>query len=225
MHKKIFLTGSIAFLFIGVALLPITAQMTSTEDIALQETTVIEKFMDDVERIASESQTFRDFAQKLQDLCLNNEYSKFTIVNELVAKMLQFLTKTRGFYSSGINLYDLLGRFSSKLRPDYFVISYGAYHRLNPRKENSINRFKEGLSMWRYSDTSKLLKGRTLILERQPFGIHQKMIGPQVGIMKGFKGIYLDIESKLTGNAYVLFLGSVHRIRVFDLTPLSLNRK
>jgi hypothetical protein len=75
--------------------------------------------------------------------------------------------------------------------------------------------------MWRYSDTAKLLKGRTLILERQPFGIHQKMLGPQLGFMKGFKGIYIDIESKLTGNAYVFFLGRAHRIRAFDLTPLS----
>jgi hypothetical protein len=75
--------------------------------------------------------------------------------------------------------------------------------------------------MWRYSDVSKLLKGRTLILERQPFGVHQKMVGPQIGIMKGFRGIYIDIESKLTGNSYVVFMGIVHRIRTFDLTPLS----
>ncbi|DAC72681.1 MAG TPA: hypothetical protein DSN98_03815 [Thermoplasmata archaeon] len=220
MYKKTLLTLSVALLFIGVAILPITAQMTQTEDIALQETNVIEKFMDNVERIASESQTFSEFSQKLQDLLLNSEFSKFTIVNELVAKMLQFLTTEKGILGSGINLLDLLGRFSTTLRPSYFVISYGAYHRLSPRKENSINRFKEGLSMWRYSDVSKLLKGRTLILERHPFGIHQKMIGPQVGFMKGFKGIYLDIESRLTGNAYVLFLGSAHRIRTFDLTPL-----
>jgi hypothetical protein len=47
------------------------------------------------------------------------------------------------------------------------------------------------------------------------------MIGPQLGLMKGFKGIYIDIESKLTGNAYVFFMGRVDRIRTFDLTPLS----
>jgi hypothetical protein len=221
MVKKAFITASIVFLFISVALLPASAQMAPTEDIVSRETTVVERFMDDVERIASESQTFQEFAVKFQDLCSNTQYSKFPVIQDLITKVLQFLeTKSRS-YTSGNNLLDLLGTFSSALRPDYFVISYGAYHRLSPRKENSIDRFKQGLSMWRYSDTSKLLKGRTLILERHPFGIHQKMIGPQIGLMKGFKGIYLDIESKLTGNAYVFFLGSVHRIRAFDLTPLS----
>jgi hypothetical protein len=221
MNKKAFLAASIALLFISISLLPVSAQKTSTQDTELQEATMVEKFMDEVERIASESQTFRDFAEKLQDICLSNDYGKFTIVREVISKMLQFLMKEKGFSIGGINILDLLGKFSSKFSPSYFVISYGAYNRLNPRKENSIGRFKEGFSVWRYSDTSKLLKGRTLILERQPFGIHQKMIGPQLGLMKGFKGIYLDIESKLTGNAYVVFIGRVDRIRTFDLTPLS----
>jgi hypothetical protein len=221
MYKKTFLAGSMVFLFIGVALLPASAQMAPTEDIVSQEATMVEKFMDDVERIATESQTFQDFAVKFKDLCVNTQYSRFTVVQDLITKLLQFLMEKSGSYTSGSSLLDLLGKFSSSLRPDYFVISYGAYHRLSPRKENSIDRFKQGLSMWRYSDASKLLKGRTLILERHPFGIHQKMIGPQIGLMKGFKGIYLDIKSKLTGNAYVFFLGSVHRIRAFDLTPLS----
>lgn len=201
MYKKIFLTGIIAFLFIGTTLSPVTAQMTLTENTSYRETWTIENFMDGVEKIASESQTFSEFASKLRDLCLTNEYNKFPIIQELITKMLQFLTKEKALSASGMNLLDFLGTFSSKLHPNYFVISYGAYHRLNPRKENSINRFKEGLSMWRYSDTSKLLKDRTLIFGRQPFGIHQKMLGPQLGFMKGFKGIYLDIESRLTGNA------------------------
>jgi len=221
MNKKAFLAASIALLFISISLLPVSAQKTSIQDIELQEATVIEKFMDEVERIASKSQTFCDFAEKLQDLCLNIEYGKFTVVREFISKMHQFLIKERGVSIAGINIYDLLGKFSSKFRPNYFVISYGAYNRLNPQKENSISRFKEKLSMWRYSETSKLLKGRTLILGQQPFGIHQKMIGPQLGLMKGFRGIYLDIESKITGNAYVFFMGRVDRIRTFDLTPCS----
>jgi hypothetical protein len=220
MNKKALLAGSMVFLFIGVALSPVSANNT-TEDILYQETTAIDTFMEKVERIASESHTFSDFVERLQELCQNDELSKFPVVRELVSKILSKLLKEDGLSIAGFNLDDLLEKLSLKSRPDYFVISFGAYHRLSPRKENSINRFKERLSMWRYSDASKLLKGRTLILERQPFGIHQKMIGPQIGIMKGFRGIYIDIESKLTGNAYVVFLGSVHRIRAFDLTPLS----
>ncbi len=221
MVKKIFLAGMITVLFFGVIVSPATAVMTPTENTSYQETHTIESFMEDVEAIAAESQTFSEFIEKLQNLCDTNEYIKYPVVQDLLSRMLQFLTKERALSASGLNLINLLGAFSSKFSANYFVISYGAYHRLNPRKENSIDRFKERLSMWRYTDTAKLLKGRTLIFERQPFGIHQKMLGPQLGFMKGFKGIFLDIESKLTGNAYVFFLGRAHRIRAFDLTPLS----
>ena len=221
MYKKIFLAGMITLLFIGIAVSPATAQLNLQDDTSCQETLTVERFMNDVETIAAESQTFSEFMEKLQSICLTNEYLKYPIVQQFMTKILQLLTKERALFSSGLGLLDLLGTFSSKLSANYFVISYGAYHRLNPRKENSINRFKERLSMWRYSDTAKLLKGRTLIFERQPFRIHQKMLGPQIGFMKGFKGIYIDIESKLTGNSYVFFLGRVHRIRAFDLTPLS----
>jgi len=221
MFKKIFLTGIIFALFTGIILSPATAQFTLTENTSIRETRTIEKLMDDVEHIAAEADTFPEFVSQLQELCLKNEYIKFPVVRELASKIIQFLTKERALGGSGLNLLNLLGVFSSKLSPNYFVISYGAYHRLNPRKENSIDRFRERLSMWRYSDSAKLLKGRTLVLERQPFGVHQKMLGPQLGFMRGFRGIYLDIESKLTGNAYVFFMGRVQRIRAFDLTPLS----
>jgi hypothetical protein len=221
MGKKIFLVGCIAFLFIGVAFQPIPAQTTPIEDIALQEATQIENLMDTIERIAFESTTYSEFTVNLQDLLLKNQTAKFPIVHELIVKILQFFLKRGETTESTSYILDLFERISGKLHPSYFVISYGAYHRLNPRKENSINRFKEGLSMWRYSEASKLLKGRTLIIERHPFEIHQKMKGPQVGFMRGFRGIYLDIESKLTGNAYVFFIGGAQKIRVFDLTPLS----
>ncbi|MBN1860374.1 MAG: hypothetical protein JW840_02810 [Candidatus Thermoplasmatota archaeon] len=223
MYKKTILAGTMVFLLIGVAMLPASAKTTLVEDLRRQETTVIEQFMNDVERIASESQSFTDFAQKLQNLLLTKNYGKFPIVHEIFSKIVQFLTKTQSSSIAGLNILNLLGKSSSLrlISRSFFVLSYGAYHRLNPRKENSINRFKERLSMWRYSDAARLLKGKTLILERHPFGIHQRVIGPQLGIMRGFKGIYLDIESKLTGNAYVFFIGSARRIHAFDLTPFS----
>lgn len=221
MYKKTILATTMVFLLMGVALLPVSAQTASSEDLESQETTTIETFMIDVERIAVESNTFSEFVQKLRNLVFEKDYSKYAVINEMFSKILQYLVKSQGFSIAGINILDLLGKSSSRLSSNYFVISYGAYHRLNPRKENSIDLFKERFSMWRYSDAARLLKGKTLIFERHPFGINQKMIGPQLGIMRGFRGIYLDIESKLTGNSYVLFIGGARRIRAFDLTPLS----
>ncbi len=220
MVKKILLAGIITVLFAGLIISPATAQLTQ-EEVSLKETRTIERFMDDVEIIAADSQSFSEFIEKLQTLCLTNDYIQYPVVQNLVVRMLEFLTKERALSGTGLNLLEFLGDLSSNLGGNYFVLSYGAYHRLNPRKENSINRFKERLSMWRYSDTAKLIKGRTLTFERKPFGLHQKMVGPQIGFMKGFKGIFIDIESKLTGNAYVFFIGKARRIHAFDLTPLS----
>jgi hypothetical protein len=221
MVKKIFLAGMMIALMGGIIVAPATAQLVQTDNTSLLESRTMERFMDDVEAIAAESQSFSEFIEKLSELCQTNDYIRFPVIQDLFVRLLQYFTKERALSSSGLGLLGLLNLFSSKLNYKYFVISFGAYNRLNPRKDNTITRFKERLSMWRYSDDARLLKGRTLIFERQPFGIHQKMLGPQLGFMKGFKGIFLDIESRLTGNAYVFFLGRAHRIRAFDLTPLS----
>jgi hypothetical protein len=221
MMKKAFLAMSITILFISVSVLPVSAQMISTQNTEVQEAIMIENFMGEIEQIASESQTFNDFIENLQDCCMSTEYKNNTIVREIISNLLQFLIKERGVLIGGSNIYEILEKLSSKFRSDYFVISYGAYNRLNPLKENSIDLFKMRLSMWRYSKISTLLEGKTLILERHPFGIHQKMIGPQLGFMNGFRGIHLDFESKITGNSYVMFIGRVDRIRVFQLTPIS----
>jgi hypothetical protein len=220
MKRKTIIAGSFMFLLLGITLSPLTVSAQARDGIILKEVGAIDQFMDDVEQIASDSQSFSEFVQRFQSLSLKEEYARFPVVQNLINTILQKIVNEQELSIAGISLSDILGRFSIRLRPDYFVISFGAYHRLCPRKENSIDRFKEGLSMWRYSDTAKLLKGRTLVLERQPFGIHQKILGPQVGIMKGFRGIYIDLESRLTGNSYVFFIGRVHRIRAFDLTPL-----
>jgi hypothetical protein len=206
------------FLLLAVSL-PVTA-LTTLTDTGDEELTAIEKFMDAVERAAFTSTTEQQFLEKLNVLCESPDYEKFPVIRDLLQKLLCYLMEHRGICIGGIDISDLFEKLQIQDRPAYLVLSYGVYHRLNPRKDNSIKHIKARLSIFRYSDDSKILKGRTLILERQPFGIHQKMIGPQLGLMKGFKGIYIDVESKLTGKSYVFFMGRVDHIRVFDLTPL-----
>lgn len=220
MNKKAFLTANIIIIFISISFQPVTAHVTTTQNMEIQEATVFEKFMDELECVASESKTYCDFVEKIQGLCLNNEYRNCTIIQEFILKILPFLINERGASIGDINIYDLLGKFSI-FHSNYYVISYGFYNRLNPWKENSIDLFKVRLSMWRYSNTANSIDGRTLVLERHPFGIHQKIIGPQLGFMKGFTGIYLDIDSIHTGETFVIFMGRVDRIRMFSLTPLS----
>jgi hypothetical protein len=218
MNKKILLAVGMTFLLLAVSL-PVTALTTSTETVEVQETAAIEKLMDAIENAAYNSQSMSEFLEKLNDLCESPDYNKLPLLRDLLHKILCYLMNHQGFYVGGVDILDFFEKLPIKDRPAYLVLSYGVYNRLNPRKDNAVKLVKERLSMWRYSDDSKILKGRTLILERQPFGIHQKITGSQLGLMKGFKGIYIDIESKLTGKAYVFFMGRVDHIRVFDLTP------
>lgn len=220
MKKKALLAVGIVFLLVAVSL-PVSALTASPENVESQETAAIEQFMDEVERIVANSHSFNEFLDKLKNLTINNDNNSYPIIRDFLHKIISYIIKHQALYIGGINVFNLLEKFSPKAHSDYFVISYGVYHRLNPRKENSVDRIKAGLSIWHYSDASKIVKGRTLILKLQPFGTHQRMVGPQLGLMKGFKGIYLDVESKLTGKAYVFFMGRVDRIRVFDLTPQS----
>lgn len=220
MIKKTLLAVGIVFLLVAVSL-PVTALTASPENVKAQEMAAIEQFMDEVERAVANSHSFNEFLDKLKNITLNNDNNKYPVIRDFLHKIISYLIKHQALYIGGINVFNLLEKFSPKAHSDYFVLSYGVYHRLNPRKENSIDRFKAGLSMWRYSDVSKIIKGRTLVLELKPFGVHQRMVGPQLGLMKGFKGIYVDVESKLTGKAYVFFMGRADRIRAFDLTPRS----
>lgn len=224
MRKKAPFAVGIMFLFVALAFQAsaLTPSATCIED---QEANAVDTFMNNVEKAASESTNVNDFFDKVLTLSNNPDVHRFPILQEILGKLFYFMNGMdwgllKGT-SLGNRLSDLISRISPNARPDYIVISYGVYKRLNRFKENTLTRLKPGLSMWRYSDASIFVKGRTLVLERKPFGIHQRVVGPQIGLMRGFKGIYFDHESKLTANSYVFFIGHAHRIRVFDLTPFS----
>jgi hypothetical protein len=224
MRKKALLAIGIMFLFVALAF-QASALSPSINSVEVQETTAVDNFMDKIEQTANESTSINEFFDKLLNLYNGPDFSKFPVVHEILSKLFCYLMSESGGSMKDTMIGNLLNRMVDRIpsnaRPDYLVISYGVYKRHNPFKDNSVTRFKPGLSTWRYSATSILIKGRTLVLERKPFGIHQKMIGPQLGLMQGFKGIYIDHESKLTGDSYVFFMGHAHRIRVFDLTPFS----
>jgi len=224
MRKKAPFAVGITFLFVALAFqaAALTPSITCTED---QEANAVDTFMNNIEKAASESTNVNEFFDKVLTLSNNPDVHRFAILQEILGKLFCFMNGMDGKLlkgtSLGDRLSDLISRFSPNMRPDYIVISYGVYKRLNPFKDNTFTHLKPGLSMWRYTEASIFVKGRTLVIERKPFGIHQRVVGPQIGLMRGFKGIYFDHESKLTANSYVFFIGHAHRIRVFDISPFS----
>ena len=189
------------------------------------ESNVVEKLFDEIESAAYTANNFQEFLELVRNLYKNIEFEGFPIIKYLLNKILSWVTAQKGINFGGERLnafFDMfkIGRFRGYLK-NYFVVSYGMYNRWNPRKGDEIKLFKQGFEYWRYSGKSKLFKGRTLIVERQPFGIKQRVVGSQIGFMIGFRGLYIDRESRLTGNSYYIFIGGANRIRASDITPFS----
>ena len=228
--KKTMFAIGIITLLISLSFSSITMARPLDSITALHEERAIERFMDAVEDAAHQATSFDNFLELLRSLFNREDMQRFPILRELLNRLLDLQKNSRGFSFRGRSLSDLgnnqlTGLRENKIFPltakKHFVLSYGSYNRINPFRNNQVAIQKEGLTYWRYGGTSGLLRGRSLIIERQPFGIKQRVIGSQLGLMTGFRGIFMDIESRLTGNSYAFFMGSAVRIRAFDLSPFT----
>ena len=225
LKNKAILAVGVTFLFLALSMTPVSANATSKKiGLCEQESNAVGRLFDEIELAACNAHNYQEFLELVRDLFKNKEFETFPILKVILDKIVTWVTKERDYYF-GKNINALLERFNLGILKDgskyYFVFSYGSYNRWNPRKENEIRLFKQGFEFWRYSGKSKIFKGRTLIVERHPFGIKQRVIGSQIGVMTGFRGLHIDWESKLTGTAYNLFIGRANRIRAFDTTPFS----
>jgi len=210
-HTKSILAIGITLLILTGTLPALAAVPQSAHD---DENTAIQAFFDHVDTAAATSHSLREFLGKLYDLCCDKTLDRFPLLKDLASRIITLCNKHPLFSLFGLPL----GSGASG-RPGHFVISFGVYHRYNPLKQNTLSFMKERISLWHYRSQTNAFKGRTLILDRHPFGIGQRLLGPQVGFMRGFRGVYWDHESKLTGNSYLFFMGNADRIRAFDLTP------
>jgi hypothetical protein len=126
-------------------------------------------------------------------------------------------------FSSGSFINNIFNKgFFNDRSKEKLVISFGSYQKkLFSNKNEKLTIFKQGFASWRYSGKAKFSQGRTIIAEREPFVIKQRLKGSQTGIILGFSGLFIDVESKLTGNSYVFIMGNARRAKVFDLSPFS----
>ena len=220
-NKAIFAIGA-TFLFLAVAMIPASASVTQNtlcDQERVSVTAALNRLMDKIET----AENLPEIREIIKDFCSTDMIAIFPIVIEILKKILEWTFSQRSFsFADGI-----IGNiFSNKLfgerSKEKFIISFGSYNKLLPnKKDEKITVFKQGFSFWHYSGKAKLSKGRTTIIERQPFDIKQKVSGAQFGFITGFKGLYLDVESKLTGNSYVFIMGNARRARAFSLNLFS----
>ena len=217
-YKALLAIGAIS-LFIGLAVTPASASCPALLE---EEQRAFSNFMEDIHYALAEATSFTDFLRKVIDICKQSEITRFPILSELIQKLLAFIMRERTPLFGGGRLADLLSNFSGgglSSRPtQQFIISHGTYKRVRRNKENRI--VKNGFAFLHYYGGSNLLKDRTTIVSRKPFDVRQRVIGNHFVIMLGFRGIYIDIESRITGHSYTLVMGRAFRARAFDLHPL-----
>jgi hypothetical protein len=220
-NKAIFAIGA-TFLFLAVAMIPASASVTQNK-LYDQEyktvTTALNTLMDKIEKAESN----KEILKLIKDCCSNELFATTPILRDILVKIIEWIFSKRSLFSSGSIISSIFnkGLFDDRSK-EKFVISFGSYQKgIFSKKDEKLTLFKQGFAFWRYSGKAKLSQGRTIIAERQPFGIQQRVRGSQIGIMLGFSGLFIDVESKLTGNSYIFIMGNARRAKAFDLTPFS----
>ena len=215
-NKSIFALGA-TFLFIAVSMVPASAGLLNDRDYSLLEfeavTAKLNELIDRIDNAKSYAEVFFIIKDSLDSELVDS----FPILTDLITAILSWSLSSRNLFGNALNLGGLTDRSNEK-----FIISFGSYRKLNPiNKEEKLSIFKQGFAYWHYKGDARLSKGRTLIADRGPFTIKQRVQGKQCGILLGFKGLFIDLESRITGNSYVFIMGNARRARAFDLTPFS----
>jgi hypothetical protein len=220
-NKAIFAIGA-TFLFLAVAMIPASASVTQNK-LYDQEyktvTTALNTLMDKIEKAESN----KEILKLIKDCCSNELFATTPILRDILVKIIEWIFSKRSLFSSGSIIGNIFNKgLLDDRSKEKFVISFGSYQKgIFSKKDEKLTLFKQGFAFWRYSGKAKLSQGRTIIAERQPFGIQQRVRGSQIGIMLGFSGLFIDVESKLTGNSYIFIMGNARRAKAFDLTPFS----
>jgi hypothetical protein len=220
--KMIFAVFAV-FLFLAVAMIPASAQNVNniSEDKEYKTVNaVLNKLFDNIETVENEAQLIN-----LINDCFTNELLESTpVLRDIFVKLIQWVLSSRGFPFGNNILGNLFGENARNIfSKDKFIISFGSYTKKFSRiaADDKPTLYKRGFAFFRYSDAARLFKGRTLIAERHPFRIDQRVQGSQIGILFGFNGLFIDVESKLTGNSYVFIMGNARRAKAFNFALFS----
>jgi len=220
-NKAIFAIGA-TFLFLAVAMIPVSASVISQNrlyDLGDLEYETFNNLMDELFNDLEEAECLGDVYDIIENFYENKAFGNFPIIKEILLKILKWIISQRSLYLGGYELGRIFnkGLFGDR-SSEKFIVSFGSYNKILPgKKDEKITLFKQGFAFWHYSGKAKLSKGRTVIIERQPFSIKQLVTGPQIGFMTGFNGLHLDLENKLTGNSYVFIMGNARRAKAFGL--------
>jgi hypothetical protein len=216
--KGIIATGVI-LLFLGLALSPVSAQMTIKE--RLESSTI--------GNIASVQLSDNDFAvmQKYLPTLFEKMRGAATlpslmdIIYSFLAEHSQkpvivFVLK---LLIQAINLDYKINQLRP-LRTTAFIMSWGFTNKFLSLGKNKLNIVRP-MTVWYYSGRSNVLfNSRTIIFDLYPFSI-RTLTGRQVGLMTDFIGLYIHRSGTIGDKAITFFFGYAQTIRGIDLSPHS----
>jgi hypothetical protein len=219
--KGIFALGVI-ILFMGLAVSPVTAQMTVQEQFESKMSELRSAQLTTVQFSEKDLTTIGDFLPMLLE-----EVKTATSYNELVSTMQNLLVEY-GRQPVLVLLLTLLIKsidFNFKigqlrpLRRSAFIMSWGFTNKFLSLGKNKLNMVRP-FTGWLYSGKSNvLLNSRTIIFDLHPFSI-RTLTGRQVGFMTDFLGLYIHRTSTIGDKAITFFFGHAQVIRGFDLSPM-----
>ena len=216
-RKSVIIT--VIVLFLTMCLSPMIAAndiKENNKDIIFEFSTVDLKGSNTVQQISISENEFKDLKNKLSNMM--EELRVQTNDEETIDLLKSYLN---------VNEYPILSKIFSKLFNFDFigkrkiVISQGMGPNLNPFKESKTAIIKP-ITTWLYSDANNLLPiaSSTGVLSMNPFKIKTYM-GPQLGFMLKFRGIYVNIGQPSSMQSYTFFIGTARYLGGFEFTPLS----
>jgi hypothetical protein len=216
--KGIIATGVI-LLFMGLALSPVSAQMTVKERLESRP----------IGNIASVQLFDHDFAVMEKYLpALFEKMKGATSLPSLMDIIYNFLAEHSRkpvivfVLKLLIQAIDLDYKINQlrPLRTTAFIMSWGFTNKFLDLGKNKLNIIRP-ITAWFYSGKSNvLLNSRTIIFDLYPFSI-RTLTGRQIGLMTDFIGLYIHRSGPIGDKAITFFFGYAQTIRGFDLSPRS----
>jgi hypothetical protein len=205
----------IILLFMGSALYPITATLTTQASInnlsskinlSDRDLVTMDKVMPALIDKMKTATSASDLVNILQSFL--GEHGRrlgLILVLTLAIKMIQWQNKLEQL---------------RPLRTNAFIMSWGFTNKLLSWGKSKFA-FARPFTMWMYTGRSNvLLNSRTIIIDFRPFSV--KMVtGFQFGMMTNFIGYYHHAKNNLGDKARTLFFGYAGSIRAFDLSPFN----
>ncbi|MFH1101813.1 MAG: hypothetical protein V1726_07240 [Methanobacteriota archaeon] len=210
----------IILLFFGLTLSPVMAETASNDTITVT-------FVDENGRVLQQSLTLTETELENLNGILANLMEKiqsapdYTTAVSLIEAQLKGIFKNTRMQSMFSSL--IKSMFRQKLmyqnnpfNQNVMVMSSGFTNKIGSIRGTHMNMHRY-LTFWFYSSNSNLfVNSKTIIVDPYPFNV-KTLMGRQIGMMRGFTGLYITQYSSIAEKEYTYFIGHARRATGMDL--------